>query len=216
MYFSMLVIATMSDWEKKMEWKTKGIHANNEKIYLCLIHWRNCIRLSKMQCAILPKLTKFLVCCWFGQSTYNEPRGLVLGIWMFFFLRKLNIVVWVWEISFLDPCHFSDTPLYPEMHPPRFLRKINYIKSFECQNSLSPPPPFLVNIRAMPQTGEIKVVSCNNETRAEDLVLIFFLSTFFFFFSFFFLRHETNKQKNKRNNEDEKATSERSFSLHSL
>lgn len=100
---------------------------------------------------------------------------------------------------FLDLCRLSDIPLYSEMlmYPPKFQRKINYIKSFECQSSsfhlfIS----VLVNIRARPQTGEIRIGSFNNETKAEDLVLIFFLSIFFFFFffSFFFKNMKTNKK----------------------
>lgn len=147
-----------------------------------------------MSCAILPKLTKFLVCCWFGHSTYNEPWGLVQCILIFFFLWKLNIVVW--EISLLDLCHLSDRPLYSEMQPPKLPKKISDIKSVERQSSsLHLFIAVLVNIRAMPQTGEIRIGSFKSETRAEGLVLILFLAIFFFFpfFSFFF-KHE-NKPK---------------------
>lgn len=148
-----------------------------------------------MSCAILPKLTKFLVCCWLGHSTYNEPWGLVQCILIFFFLRKLNIVVW--EISFLDLCHLSDRPLYSERHPPKLPKKINDIKSVERQSSsLHLFIAVLVNIRAMPQTGEIRTGSFKSETRAEGLVLILFLAIFFFFLFFsFFLNMKTNQKK---------------------
>lgn len=152
-----------------------------------------------MSCAILPKLTKFLVCCWFGHSTYNEPWGLVQCILIFFVLRKLNIVVW--EISFLDLCHLSDRPLYSERHPPKLPKKKNDIKSVERQSSsLHLFIAVLVTIRAMPQTGEIRMGSFKRETRAEGLVLILFLAIFFFsFFFFFFLNMKTNpKKKNAR------------------
>lgn len=151
-----------------------------------------------MSCAILPKLTKFLVCCWFGHSTYNEPWGLVQCILIFFVLRKLNIVVW--EISFLDLCHLSDRPLYSERHPPKLAKKKNDIKSVERQSSsLHLFIAVLVNIRAMPQTGEIRIGSFKRETRAEGLVLILFLAIFFFSFFFFFFKHENKPpQKNAR------------------
>lgn len=198
MYFPMLVIATKSDWGKK-KWNEHQRHTCQQwKVDFWLPRWRDCIRISKMSCAILPKLTKFLVCCWFGHSTYNEPWGLVQCILIFFFLRKLNIVVW--EISSLDLCHLSDRPLYSERHPPKLPKKRNDIKAVERQSSsLHLITAVVVNIRAMPQTGETRIGSFKSETRAEGLVLILFLAIFFFFpFFFLFLFKHENKPKKKK------------------